>query len=138
MNCIFTVATPARRAPSGIVAEGVELATGRRARDQEPGRRHRRDHAGHRQGERSARAERNDRDAIGPPVRQVVDRLAGRREHQEAEQGVERRDGDDDRDDAKTGDQGGVDAADGDAEERPRTGSRRSNCLRRPPAAKAR
>ena len=84
--------------------------------DEEPGGRHRRDHGGHRQRERSARAERNDRDAIGPPVRQIVDRFAGCREHQEAKQRVEGGDGGDDRDDPETGDQGGVDAANGYSE----------------------
>ena len=64
----------------------------------------------------SARAERSDRDVIGPPVGQIVDRFSGRREHQEAEERVEGRDGDDDRDDPETGDQGCVDAAEGDSE----------------------
>ena len=56
-------------------------------------------------------AERSDRDAIGPPVGQIVDRFSGCREHQQAKKRIEGRDGGDDRDDPETSDQGCVNAA---------------------------
>ena len=49
--------------------------------------------------------------AMRPPFGQIVDRHAMREEHQQAEEDVERRDGDDDRDDAEIVDQGGIDGA---------------------------
>ena len=49
--------------------------------------------------------------AVRPPFGQIVDRHAMREEHQQAEEDVEGRDGDDDRDDAEIIDQGGVDGA---------------------------
>ena len=56
--------------------------------------------------------------AMRPPFGQIVDRHAMREEHQQAEEDVERRDGDDDGDDAEIVDQGGIDGAERDAGDR--------------------
>ena len=113
MKCMAPMLMPKRRAPSGIVAEGIELPPGGRVADQRPGGDDADRHDQHRQRELGPGAVRllelEQHGAMRPPVRQIVDRHAAGEEHQQAEKDVEGRDRDDDRDDPEIVDQGGVD-----------------------------
>ena len=103
----------------GVVAHGVELAAEAGAAQEEPGGDHHGHHDDHRQGQEGeavGHLELDDDDPIQPPVGQVVDRPPMREEHQQAEEDVERGDGDDDRNDAEIVDQAGVDSAEHEAE----------------------
>ena len=99
----------------GIVAESIELAPGGGMPDQHPGGDDADRHDRHRQRQLGPVAvgllELEQHRAMRPPFGQIVDRHAMREEHQQAEEDVERRDRDDDRDDAEIVDQGGIDGA---------------------------